>query len=440
MMVVLGLATDYNPSIIEMLNINEYYLLNTCLNCLYHGVDWMYSFVETLYVFDFIVVYLKFLELVSNDSIEFFFSTYWFYSWYVSNWQLIWNVFLDKYFTSLLIKLPYTDDWFRQMLASKESSLFLIHHPEFIFIQEKIFNIVYLNYIADVVFSLYDLTEREGFLTPVIFFPQFLLVIFLLTVLVSFYFTFFASPVKEEAALDVDHLNASVMTECEKEIGSLDDMLFSSLILIYFFGWYFLTFCWFVSSNIPEMIPVFYMLPVLYYVIFCIPTCLVYDFGIFFVAYLRGASVTPVLIAELMYDYIAFLALYIRLLVQGVRIILMTFTYASFHDLILFYSFDQTMTLQHDTFWEELSNVSVSVDSVTYFLVMVLPSRIMYWMYELLHMFFVVTAQFVAFFAMTFWLFFFLFTFFVSEKQENYFTAKRAYSKKKIERIIMLKK
>jgi hypothetical protein len=47
------------------------------------------------------------------------------------------------------------------------------------------------------------------------------------------------------------------------------------------------------------------------------------------------------------------------------------------------------------------------------------------WVYELAHTFFVVTAQFIAFFAMVFWLFFFLYTFFVLEKFEDYFSEKR---------------
>jgi hypothetical protein len=46
-------------------------------------------------------------------------------------------------------------------------------------------------------------------------------------------------------------------------------------------------------------------------------------------------------------------------------------------------------------------------------------------MYELLHTFFVVTAQFVAFFAMVFWLFLFLYTMFVIEQQEKFFQEKK---------------
>jgi len=67
----------------------------------------------------------------------------------------------------------------------------------------------------------------------------------------------------------------------------------------------------------------------------CIPAFLAYDFGLYFVAYLRGVGGSPVILVELLYDYIAFAAFYIRLIVQNVRLILMTFTFASFHEAII---------------------------------------------------------------------------------------------------------
>lgn len=100
----------------------------------------------------------------------------------------------------------------------------------------------------------------------------------------------------------------------------------------------------------PELTLVFYLFPGLYYIIFGIPTFLIYDFGIFFVAYLKGIGASPVLLFELMYDYIAVIIFYTRIIVQGVRLILMIFTYASMHDLVLFFSFNQKMFLGAETF------------------------------------------------------------------------------------------
>jgi hypothetical protein len=61
------------------------------------------------------------------------------------------------------------------------------------------------------------------------------------------------------------------------------------------------------------------------------------------------------------------------------------------------------------------------------------------WLYELFHTFFMVTFQFIAFFAMIFWLFLFLYTMFVSETQENFFSIKRIEKKLFLKNLLKLK-
>jgi hypothetical protein len=100
----------------------------------------------------------------------------------------------------------------------------------------------------------------------------------------------------------------------------------------------------------PELVLVFYLFPGLYYIIIGIPTFLIYDFGIYFLAYLRGVGATSLFIYELMFDYIAVIIFYTRILVQGVRLVLMISTYASMHDVVLFFSFGQKMFLGAETF------------------------------------------------------------------------------------------
>jgi hypothetical protein len=73
-----------------------------------------------------------------------------------------------------------------------------------------------------------------------------------------------------------------------------------------------------------------------YVIILLIPASLLYDFGIYFLGYLRGVATTPIFISEILFDYIAIFAFFIRLVVQGVRLLLMFFVYMSYHDLILY--------------------------------------------------------------------------------------------------------
>jgi len=70
-----------------------------------------------------------------------------------------------------------------------------------------------------------------------------------------------------------------------------------------------------------------------------VPTLLVYDFGVYFLGYLRGVGASASSIIELLFDYISIIIFYTRIIVQGVRIVLMLFTYIGFHDTILYFSY-----------------------------------------------------------------------------------------------------
>jgi hypothetical protein len=109
--------------------------------------------------------------------------------------------------------------------------------------------------------------------------------------------------------------------------------------------------------------------------------------------------------------------------------------YAGMHDFILYMDYSHRYLTGNESIWEEVSNVNASVSSFTYFFLGVLPGYILNWMYEVVHTFFVVTGQLVAYLGMIFWLFLFLFTFFVFEKQENYFEERRKSRQELIKKI-----
>ena len=332
---------------------------------------------------------------------------------------------MDNYIVNNVIQLKFSDEWFRGFISSKESSLFTIHHPETIYFKNQINNVFFSNFLADANISILQYLDTQSILTPIMLFPQLLFICYIIFFFVSFYFSFYSSSSKEESTIDSDYLSASITVESEKEIGSLDDILMPIIIIIYTFGWYFYLYCWNLFCCIPEIVLVFFFFPLLYYTILNTPTFLLYDFGILYNCYLRGIAPTPTMLFELMYDYIAVIAFYVRILTQGVRLALMFFTYASMHDYILFMDYSHKYLTGNESIWEEISNISVSSSSITYFFLGVLPGHLLYWVYEVFHTFFVVTGQLVAYFAMIFWLFLFLFTFFVLEKQESYFEERR---------------
>jgi hypothetical protein len=143
---------------------------------------------------------------------------------------------LDNYTKSNLVKFYFVDEWYKSFLASKDSSLVLIYHPELSFFKNKLLSNYYLNYLTDLNFSIYELIEQESFITPVMLIPQLLFMIYLATLLISFYFSFYSSSVKDESTIDADYLAATSTVEAEKELGSLDDMILGILVIAYIFG------------------------------------------------------------------------------------------------------------------------------------------------------------------------------------------------------------
>ena len=406
---------------------DNFFLINYCINCFHSGIDWTYTYIENLYFYDFKIWYFWALFSIFDDSFDFFLQSYWYININVSTFNLVYSVIMDLFLNSSLVKNYFTDSWFRNFISSQEMSLFVINHPELFLIEmNKNSSFYYLSYF----FTIFEKLESESWLLPVMLVPQLLSLVFFAYILIIFYLSYFTTLTKEESSVDTDYFLIATSVEAEKEIGSFDDIILVMIVLLYVFGWYFYLYCWALVSFFPEIVFIFYLFPLLYYVIVSIPTYLAYDFGIFFLAYLRGVGPTAVLLLELMYDYIAFIAFYIRLLVQGVRLVLIVFTYASLHDFVIFFTFDQTLIVGNESILDFVNKSMFTIKGFSYFFFLVLPSKILYWLYELFHTFFVVTGQTVAFFAMVFWLFLFLYTFFVFEKHENYFKERRETRKK----------
>lgn len=81
----------------------------------------------------------------------------------------------------------------------------------------------------------------------------------------------------------------------------------------------------------------FIFLPFLLYILIFIPIFLLWDYGMYFLTYLRGAASTSSIVMEFIYDCIAFLAFFIRLSVQNVRLLLITLTFFSLYEFILYF-------------------------------------------------------------------------------------------------------
>lgn len=331
-------------------NFNAYsFNYDSGVNSIYNGIDWIYTHVETLYIYDYKIMYFWLLNSVYDESIDFFFLSIWYTSLQTSTLQLFWSVILDNYVTSSLSQFSLTDEWVRGFISSKDSALFVIAHPEILFIKNQIINNFLFEFLTDINISAIQYLDSQSLLSPIMLFPQLIFLALMSFFFVAFFFSFYSSSSKEESTVDADYLSAGLTVESEKEIGSIDDILMPLIIFVYTFGWYFYLHMISLFSSLPELTIVFFFFPLLYYTIGNTPTFLLYDFGILYNCYLRGIAPTPTLLFELMYDYIAVISFYVRILTQGVRLALMFFTYAAMHDFVLYMDYSHRLITANES-------------------------------------------------------------------------------------------
>jgi len=88
----------------------------------------------------------------------------------------------------------------------------------------------------DINFALIDYLDERSLITPIVMFPQFLVLVLYCFMFTAFFFSYFSTALKEESTIDSDYLAASVTVEAEKEIGSLDDLVMPVICITYVFG------------------------------------------------------------------------------------------------------------------------------------------------------------------------------------------------------------
>ena len=418
---------DFENNHIDIL---DYIHFNVCSEVILGGTEWIYSYIEYTYNYNYILIYFVSSNCMLSDNTDIGLNATFFSINQVAGCQLLWSAIADNLVSVFIYKTVTCDDFYRNFRSQHISTFFVMYHPEISEIDSQIYNNIVINTITDVMFSIFNFIDKEGVLTPIDLLLQIFIFVYIFTAIISFFTSYFFSNTKEESTIDIDYLSISASVESEKELGSFDDYILTFVIVCYFFGYFYCTTCWNLISVHPDIILPFMSLIPLYAVIWCIPTLLLYDFGIVYNAYLKGVALSSLPVFELMYDYLAIFAFFVRILIQGVRLILIFFTYSVMHDAVVYTDFFDTGDKSIERFWEELSKLNVSLESLSYFIIFVLPGYYFYFLYELVHTFFIVTGQTIAYFAMIFWLFLFLYTLFVATQFELFFKEKKEFRKK----------
>jgi hypothetical protein len=351
----------------------------------------------------------------------------------VSSIELVISVFYDAHIREIWVAFNSHDEYLYNYLSVIDYTLCLVYNPELQYVREIESNDVFLNFAVNFRSFLYNNVKNYSLDVPMAIIVQLYLLVFFIFIFLSFFLSFFNNSHKEEWAADMDYALVNMSTECEKEIFAIDDAIYVVLTLIFFFGAYFGFIAFGLGFNVNDASFFFWALPVFIGSLIFMPLNLLYDFGLLFPLYLRGSSNTSSFFAELVYDLIGIIAFFTRLVVQFVRIILMVVVYCMMHDMVILQEISHWFVPLSDSLFDDILNLKFTANSISYFLLLVLPSHFMHWGYEVFHTFFVVTAQFAAFFTIAIWLFLLFYTFFVYEQYEKHFNNLRATREKMYE-------
>nr|YP_740762.1 Ymf66 [Tetrahymena paravorax]ABI51671.1 Ymf66 [Tetrahymena paravorax] len=412
--------------------------MNLFSNIMFSGIDWIYSTTETVLAYDFKVWYLWGGLSSYDDSFDLFFNQYWAFTFTASIFQLFYAVILDNYLNFIIHENSYTSDWYRMMMHSKENALIWLYHPELSWHFSSVNKFLTYFYSGAFEFIYLDKSNSDICLVAHTLYIHLIILFFIFTLFVSILFNFYGNPNTEENTIDADYLSASGTVEAEKEITSIDDYLGLVFIIAYVFGIYFYIHAWTIAMSNSALMMTYYSIFIMFIFVLGMPTLILYDLGIFFLAYLKGAGKNPNSHIECIFDYIACIVFYTRILAQWVRIVLMLITFLSLSHFVAEFEITNNTLIASENQSESMNEL-INNSSMTYYILTVLPGKFIYWIYELLHTMFLVSSQFIAFFAIVFWLFLFLYTFFISEKHEDFFSKKREERKIKIKEILNLK-
>nr|YP_004841708.1 Ymf66 [Ichthyophthirius multifiliis]AEL89250.1 Ymf66 [Ichthyophthirius multifiliis] len=388
-------------------------------NFLLNSIDWIYSTIDSNLIYKFKIWY--YIEFTINDNFYFI----WLTIHNLLNYQLYFSTILDNMVNLGLLNNSFCNDWVRNFLILKSSNLIWMYHPELVWHNFNIYDFFLYNYSTNENINIFNSIVSELTILSCTLYIHILFLITLLSIFIIYLFSFYSNYSNEENFIDSDYLNNSVIVESEKEITSIDDYLLLLITLLYVFGFYFYIYSLFSLISQSVIFMIYYSLFISFIFILGIPTLLLYDLGIYFLVYLKGTGKSSNSLIEVVYDYIACVVFYTRIFAQWIRLILMFVTYISLSHYVAEFELTNNFIIFNDL-KGSFNNYNNFKSNISYYILVILPFKFFYWIYELLHTLFLVTSQFVAFFAIVFWLILFLYTFFVIEKFEDFFKYKRA--------------
>lgn len=383
-------------------------------------LDYIYVTSQKVWSYDLITKFNIFNNWLHDNNFSITFEILFSSLTVLAIYELFLSLILDNLFLNLNYFSSHIFIFNKQYISILDQTLFVIYHPESIFLSKNSTLDLFLKNTSSFHFVFNDALAKYSVVTPIHFMLQIIFIFFIVAIFITFFFSFFSRN-KEEWQDDINHSVSNLSVEAEKELGAIDDIVYLFCCALFIFTVYFGFFLNFFNVNLMENSFFVSLWPIFILVILFIPLNLLFDFGLFFLVYLRGSAKTSSIIFEWIYDWMGIIAFFTRIVVQFVRQILILVVYLIMHDTVVLQIIPSELFLMNDNFWSELTSIQPTFNSISYFFFIAFPMRVLYWIYEVLHTFFVATGQFAAFFTIVFWLFLLLYTSFIFLKYEHHF-------------------
>lgn len=211
----------------------------------------------------------------------------------------------------------------------------------------------------------------------------------------------------------------------EQEYGSYDDYKFFLFLLVQVLAWYcwvfFIGYTFFLQSESKLLLMTLSVMVT----ILTIPVRLLWDFGLAFGMYVRGAASSSNLIAEAFFDVIGVIIIFARFIVQNIRFLLV---FVAFFELFewTFSSTETSYALQLNLDIANNFDFFTNFEAKNIYIFVILWTKVfLVYVYHLLHLIIVSFMQIGVYLMVSFWLFFFLYTSFFKLTTDSYFAVKR---------------
>lgn len=252
------------------------------------------------------------------------------------------------------------------------------------------------------------------------------LILFTAFALLSFYYCIYGVQMLSFTTNSTDLFSDfySYLADADDEIGSLDDILFYSIVFAGVIVWFFLftIFTMYFSSSLTWILT---LLNLIFIISILTPIFTMFGFGLAFPVYVRGVGRSTSFMVETFLDCVAIGVMLARFLIQNIRLVLIFVAFFELFELIYtncdissislvnqFFSIDSDYSrLYISNYWYDWVSDFLTTQLVIFY----------YWA----HLTYTFIGQLMNYLLLSFYMFYFLYTNFVLDAHEKYFLFKR---------------